>query len=326
MCASRDSRVKGSITMNRARPAGWFLPIIMASAVVIGGVLALVLTFQDNPDDPTARPSPNVTLGLTAEARRSLQQGDAFPSGAAGFSAYYRVTNTSNLSALDKAAVDEAVMGEVKGSTYRASPASLIDTGDNYSVVSLPIHNVDQTTTAVHLYYDSEGWVVAYFLREEESSRAWQARDLDKENPAMDAIDTTLLDAINVVVEDALDQPSLVAENLNFYHWAHPTATDFFMMANARGDMGTDTISFAVPESFEMQEVSVSLWVSGDACASVTLDGEPLTQDRCQRQFHHTPVAWNDFTNQTGHTMLLEQSVSNAGASGAIIMLVYSVE
>ena len=326
MCASRDPRVKGSITMNRVRPAGWFLPIIMASAVVIGGVLALVLTFQDNPDDPTARPSPNVTLGLTAEARRSLQQGDAFPSGDAGFSAYYRVTNASSLPTLDKAAVDKVVMGEVKDLTYRSAPASLINTGDNYSVVSLPIHNIAETTTTVHLYYDDEGWVVAYFLQEEESSRVWQARDLYGENPAMDAIDTTLLDAINVVVEDALDRPALVEENLNFYHWDHPTATDFFMMANARGDMGTDTISFAVPESFEMHEVSVSLWVSGDACGSVTLDGEPLTRDRCHRQFHHAPVAWADFTGQTGHTMLLQQSVSSTGASGAIIMLIYSLE
>ena len=312
--------------MNRARRAVWFLPVIMASAVVIGGVLALVLTFQDNSDDRTARLSPNVTLGLTAEARRSLQQGDAFPSGDAGFSAYYRVTNASSLPTLDKAAVDEGVMGEVESSTYRSAPASLIDTGENYSVVSLPIHNIAQTTTTVHLYYDDEGWVVAYLPRGEESSRVWQAGNLDDENPAMDAIDTTLLDAINVVVEEALGQRALVADDLGFYHWGHPAATDFFMMANARGDTGTDTISFAVPESFEMQEVSVSMWVSGDACATVTLDGEPLTQNRCQPQFHHIPVAWNDFTGQTGHTMLLEQSVSDMGASGAIIMLVYSVE
>jgi hypothetical protein len=301
----------------------------MASAVVIGGVLALVLTFQDNSDDRTARLSPNVTLGLTAEARRSLQQGDAFPSGDAGFSAYYRVTNASSLPTLDKAAVDKVVMGEVKDLTYHASPASLINTGDNYSVVSLPIHNIAQTTTTVHLYYDDEGWVVAYLLRGEESSRVWQAGNLDNldpENPAIDAIDTTLLDAINVVVEEALGQPALVADDLGFYHWGHPTATDFFMMANARGDVGTDTISFAVPESFTMREVSVSLWVSGDACGSVTLDGEPLTRDRCHRQFHHAPVAWADFTGQTGHTMLLKQSVSSTGASGAIIMLVYSVE
>ena len=187
-------------------------------------------------------------------------------------------------------------MGEVKGSTHRASPASLIDTGDNYSVVSLPIHNIDQTTTTVHLYYDSEGWVVAYFLREEESSRAWQARHLELENPAMDTIDITLLDAINVVVEEALGQPSLVAENLNFYHWAHPTATDFFMMANARGDVGTDTISFAVPEKlYYAGGLGLPVGQRGRLrqcnAGRRTLDPRPLPtpippHPRCMERFH----------------------------------------
>ncbi len=315
--------------MKRVRSPGLYLPILMAFSALVGGVLALTVTFRDGPDGKESGQSPGITLGLTAEARRSLQQGGAFPRSDAGFSAYYRVSDAQDGFALDKGKVDQAVMDVPKARSYRAAPASLLDIGATHSVVSLPVKNIGETTTRVNLYYDSNGWVVAYFDRNGQSSTAWQARGLDEENPALDTINIVLLDAVNAVVEEALKQTPVDVDtpNFGFYHWGYPTATNFYMMANARGTEGTDTMSFAVPATFNMLEVSVSLWVSGTggACARVTLDGEPVTGVWCGGQFHHATVGLQDFNARTGHTMLLEH-LDGAGASGAMLMLVYSVE
>ena len=152
----------------------------------------------------------------------------------------------------------------------------MVSIGKNYSVASFPVLNIDDTTTSLQVYYDSDGWVVAYFPRGDESSRAWQAVDLDPENPTLTSLDrTTLLDAINAVVNEALNQPKVATEDLGFYHWEFPAANAFFMMANARGTEGSDSLSFAVPAGFTVHEASISLWVSGTegACADVSLDG-----------------------------------------------------
>jgi hypothetical protein len=60
--------------------------------ISLGAVLAVATTFGGDSSAQDGFRFPGVTLGLTAEARESLQQsGNAFLESAAGFSAYYRV-------------------------------------------------------------------------------------------------------------------------------------------------------------------------------------------------------------------------------------------
>ena len=159
--------------------------------------------------------SQGLIFGLTSEVVAALQQTDAFPAADAGFSAYYRTRDAEDNFTLDKSAVDGALLSDPPPRSVRAAPASLVSIGDNYSVASFPVLNIDQTTTSVQVYYDSGGWVVAYFPRGDESSRAWQAEGLDVDNPTLESLDrTTLLDAINAVVSEALDQPEVAAADL----------------------------------------------------------------------------------------------------------------
>ena len=120
---------------------------------------------------------PGITLGLTAEARESLQtSGQAFPADAAGFSAYYRVGGTGN-DRLNKGAIDDYIFKPVgSGSTtLKAGPAVLTAMGANYTVASLPLLNIDGIKSTVNVYYDDEGWVVAYLPKDAPSSQIWQA-------------------------------------------------------------------------------------------------------------------------------------------------------
>jgi hypothetical protein len=272
-----------------------------------------------------------IRLELTAEASQALQlnAGDAlaFPAADAGFSAYHRVPSAGGGFGLDKAAVDAALLAAPRPSSHRAGVATLLRTGNNYTIFQVPIANIDNLITDVRLYYDVQGWMVAYFPRGHASSQAWQALGLNTENPVLtDVTLTTLLEAINEVLVAVAGTAPLTPQQAGYYHWQYPTATRFLMFATAVSQRRADSVVFAVPDSFTVHEVSVSMWVSKNlnACARATLDGMHLTGDRCNRSFTYRVVDPAQFSSQAAHTLTLEQVNRDEGASGLLGMLIYS--
>ncbi len=300
--------------------------LMILTAVVLGAVLALTVDLKQHANDGSHQ-FPIVTLGLTAEARQALQQsGDAFPSNSAGFSAYYRVPDGSGGFSLDKGAVDQSLFSDPGPTLRRAGVGTLIDMGGSHTIGAIPINNIDGLISSVNIYYDDQGWIVAYFSRGTPSSQVWQAVDLSIEDPVLtDVSRTTLMDAINDVLVEALNKSPLTADQLGYYHWEHPTATDFLMIATARGITGSDFVSFAVPGSFTMLEVSVSMWISESTmpCARTVLDGTNITGDQCDRSFNHLFPNLSDFNSRSAHSLELAHFNDNKGASGALVMLVY---
>ena len=310
-----------------------FIACCLVLIVALGALLAI--NFEDSSPAPEQSVFPGITLGLTAEARESLQtSGQAFPADAAGFSAYYRLSGTGN-DRLNKGAIDDYIFKPVgSGSTtLKADPAVLTAMGANYTVASLPLLNIDGIKSTVNVYYDGEGWVVAYLPKDAPSSQIWQARMLDVENPSLsdDNLTHTLLDAINVVIDEALQDTAITAADLDYYHWQHPEHSSFLMMALARGSQGGDSepVSFAVPATLNIAEVSGTMWISQDVsaaapCATFTLDGSDLISQKCGKGFYHATTNANTFSDSAAHSFKLVQSGNDAGASGALLMLVYS--
>jgi len=293
------------------------------------GIAALFAIFNIGaPEGQAPAQSAGITLGLTAEARESLQQtGQAFPASQAAFSAYYRVPDGAGGFGLDKSMVDEALFSKPGPTLYRAGVSTLLGSGANYSVGAIPIINIDSLATPVNLYYDDEGWIVAYFSSGQESSRAWQAVELSVETPTLNDLSrTTLLDAINEVVNQALKLPAVSHGQLGYYHWEHPSATSFLMFATARGTIGAEVMSFAVPSNFVVHEVSTAMWISSLdlPCARTVLDGVNITGDQCDRSFHYSPVGLTAFNSLSAHTLVLDHFNQDKGASGALVMLIYS--
>ena len=306
---------------SKLRPRLW--PLIV---VGLAALFAIVAT--GTPEGQAPGQSAGITLGLTAEARESLQQtGQAFPASQAAFSAYYRVPDGAGGFGLDKIKVDEALFSKPGPTLYRAGVSTLLGSGANYSVGAIPIINIDSLATPVNLYYDDEGWIVAYFSSGQESSRAWQAVELSVETPALNDLSrTTLLDAINEVVNQALKLPAVSHGQLGYYHWEHPTATNFLMFATARGTIGSDVMSFAVPSNFVVQEVSVAMWTTALnlTCARIFLDEVNITGDQCDRGFHYSQVGLTAFNSLSAHRLVLDHLNQDQGASGALVMLIYS--
>lgn len=310
---------------------------------LIGGLSAVNFADETPTPEQEADDFPGITLGLTAAASSALQQaGQAFPESDAGFSAYYRVPNSGGGYGLDKAAVDAEIFAPVSSGdlTYRDSVASIIATGGNYTVATLPIINIDYVSdtdkliTDVNVYYDDQGWIVAYLPAGVPSSQVWQARALDAENPSLSDIDTVLLDAINVIYVDGLNNSTPLTttdDGFNYYHWQHPTAANFLMLAQSQAQQGGANlpVSFAVPATFQVAEVSATLWISQDVnpsapCAKLTLDDADLIARQCAKGFYHATADLTAFNAQSAHVMKLEQSARDAGASGGMLMLVYA--
>ena len=301
------------------------------------GALATLLALDQT--ELAAQPEdyevPSPQLGLTAEAREALQGSDlAFPSGDAGFSAYYRMGTIGDYS-LDKATVDDHIFGQVESNaiTVRTAPATLVDIGDNYTISTLSMTNIDSIESEVNLYYDDEGWIVAYLPSGTSSSQIWQAREENSENPEItDISNTTLLDAINVVVDDALGGTSIEHDDssLGYYHWQHTDADNFLMMAVSRQIQGEYPVQFSVPTTLTVAEVSATMWVSlasntDPPCAKVTLDDSDLIAEQCSKGISSSTANLSDFNNQSNHAWKLIQSQRDEGASGALLMILYSV-
>lgn len=306
--------------------------------VVFVFVLTLaILTYLDSTGSGYTKDNshfPGIRVDLTAEARNALQDSDlAFPSDSAGFSAYYRRASDGSHS-LNKDTVDNHIFSPIgKGEvTFRAAPAQLVSIGDNYTVAAMSVLNIDGLTSSLNLYYDDEGWIVAYLPKDTPSSLVWQARKEDPENPAVtDISTTTLLDAINVVVNEALGETAIEPDNtgLGYYHWQHQDADNFLMMAVSRAEQGEYPVQFSVPGTLTVAEVASTLWISQGEntqapCANISLNDSALIAKQCKKGIFSAKVDLSGFGDQTAHNWKLTQSERDEGGSGALLIILYS--
>lgn len=277
---------------------------------------------------------PGTPMILKAAARQALQDSEkAFPSDSAGFSAYYRLEDNGSFS-LDKGTVDDHIFSPVEpeDTTLRTAPATLVEVGENYTVATLTLNNIESLVSTVNLYYDDEGWIVAYLPSGDASALIWQAKDIDVENPDVEDIgDTILLETINVVVDEALGKPAIEDDdsNLGHYHWQFPDADNFLMMAVSRQDRGEYPVQFAVPDSLTLYEISASMWVSQgtnpDApCAKVTMDNSDLISRQCSKGIYSGTVNLTNLADTTAHTWNLVHSERDEGGSGALMVIIYA--
>ena len=278
---------------------------------------------------------PGEPMILTKAARLALQASDkAFPSADAGFSAYYRVGESGSYS-LTKKTVDDHIFSPLaaEDTSLRTAPATLVEVGQNYTVATLTLENIDGLASTVNLYYDDQGWVVAYMSKGVASALVLQARDIDLDNPEVgdNTIgETTLLDAINVVVKEALGATAIKSSDsgLGYYHWQFEDADNFLMMMISRSQQDPYPVQFAVPSSITLLEISASLWISQGTnplapCAEVTLDDEDLIAKECEKGIYNGTATLTESSETTTYTWTLEQSERDEGGSGSLMVIIY---
>jgi len=121
---------------------------------------------------------------------------------------------------------------------------------DEYIIGSVPLPDYPETED-VHAYVHKDGWIVAYYLKEEPAAKIidWEDYGTDEKITG-----TKLEDGISVVCNAA----GVPMRNIKYYDFRYPNADKLMIVADAQWGSGTDTFKLKIPSDFVFYERSYS--------------------------------------------------------------------
>jgi len=177
--------------------------------------------------------------------------GDAFPEDEAGISAY---VNTSQTIDLDKL---KTIFTEVE------------EVGDNYIIGITPISDFGGDID-VHVYADTDGWIVAYFTKDEPAAKIMQwGKDTDVDTPQITEITTTTLEDAIIKAADAAGILWAVRD-IKYYDFEYPNADSMTLFVRTRATAGTNITQVEIPATYTLYEASYYHYVTGHLYYSST--------------------------------------------------------
>jgi hypothetical protein len=162
--------------------------------------------------------------------------GSAFPEDEAGIAAYI---NTSQTISIEK---------------IKTIFSSVEEVGDNYIIGITPISDFGGNI-GVHVYADTDGWLVAYLKMDEPAAKIMQWGTTDVNNPNIGVISTTLVDAL-LKAGDAAGV-GVVKPKIKYYDFEFPNANGMmiFVRTRATGD-GKNLHQVEIPVDYMLFEAS----------------------------------------------------------------------
>jgi len=185
-------------------------------------------------------PPPFIGVAGAAEATG----GNAFPEDEAGISAY---VNTSQTIDLDKL---KTIFTEVE------------EVGDNYIIGITPISDFGGDID-VHVYADTDGWIVAYFTKDEPAAKIMQwGKDTNINNPRITEITTTTLEDAIIKAADTAGILWAVRD-IKYYDFEYPNADSMTLFVRTRATAGTNITQVEIPADYILYEASYYHYVYG---------------------------------------------------------------
>jgi len=253
----------------------------------------------------------------------------AFPVDKAGISAYIDTGQTIDLDKI------KTIFPEVE------------EVGDNYIIGITPISDYGGNIS-VHVYADTDGWIVAYLENDESASKIMQWGTADVNNPIITTITTTTLeDALHKAGDAA--SVGIVSSNIKYYDFEFPNANSMMIFIRTRATTGTNTHQVEIPADYMLFEASYyhyiyyrgyyansGQWFYRDSILKV--DGMPISDADTYR----SPSGyrwWRSFTSYGGkitpgtlHTIEISHdwygagyadSTYDYGSAGVATVLIY---
>jgi len=214
----------------------------------------------------------------------------AFPVDEAGISAYIETGQTIDLDKI------KTIFPEVE------------EVGDNYIIGITPISDYGGNIS-VHVYADTDGWIVAYLKNDEPASKIMQWGTADVNTPVITTITTTILeDALHKAGDAA--SVGIVSSKIKYYDFEFPNANSMMIFIRTRATTGTNTHQVEIPADYMLFEASYyhyiyyygyyhssPYWLYWDSILEV--DGMPISD----ADTHTSPSAykwWRVFTSYGG--------------------------
>ena len=162
----------------------------------------------------------------------------AFAANEAGISAYINVGKSINL---DQAAGAYKII-EDRTSTYVIGIVSV----PNETDYELP-----------HVYTSSDGWIMAYYAKEQPRALIMPWGQFDRNNPDLSLLNNTRLEEAISKVSGAIGVSySSITLNTKYYDFQYPEANALTLIAESRGINGVDSFRFKVPNEFTIYNAS----------------------------------------------------------------------
>ena len=185
-------------------------------------------------------PPPFIGIAGAAEATG----GNAFPEDEAGISAYVNTSQTIDLNKL------KTIFTEVE------------EVGDNYIIGITPIPDFGGDID-VHVYADTDGWIVAYFTKDEPAAKIMQwGKDTDVNNPQITEITTTTLEDAIIKAADTAGILWAVRD-IKYYDFEYPNADSMTLFVRTRATAGTNITQVEIPADYILYEASYYHYVYG---------------------------------------------------------------
>ncbi|MCD4781186.1 MAG: hypothetical protein K8S27_11665, partial [Candidatus Omnitrophica bacterium] len=167
----------------------------------------------------------------------SASAAGAFPEDEAGISAYINTGQTINIENVSQ------IYTEV------------LEVGDNYIIGKTPISDYGGNIN-VHVYADTDGWIVAYFLNGTPASYMMQWLEAPNvNNPVITTItNTTLVDAVHKAGDAA--GVDIVSSEIKYYDFSHPNANSMMLFIRTRATNGVNLHQVEIPADYTLYEAS----------------------------------------------------------------------
>jgi len=215
--------------------------------------------------------------------------GTAFREQDAGFSAYYRFTDEQRdpISLNVYGITGNLLLMPDESNSVRAQAAGrAVDIGANFGIVTLPMVaavGVNGPTQDVTVYYDDQGWIVAYLACEspadgqeeptcEPAASIWRHDPTDEQTPEQELGGNLLVLAINEVIGahnkglSAADRLAMVSHEgdangdnkVRYYDWQNGACNAFVMFSATSNGGDSDPVNFVVPHTIKTEEIHAS--------------------------------------------------------------------
>ncbi len=172
-----------------------------------------------------------------ASAAGSAGDGGAFPEDEAGISAYINTSQT-----IDIEKIKTIFTWGVE------------EVGDNYIVGITPISDYGGEI-GVHVYADTEGWIVAYLETDEPAAKIMQWGTADVNNPTIGVIKSTTLEDALYKAGDAAGV-GIVASKIKYYDFEFPNANGMMLFIRTRAWDGANKHQVEIPADYMLFEAS----------------------------------------------------------------------
>ena len=323
------------------------MAILLVSAVFFVAIWRLYPSIAEGAH---TLPEPVEVQRLVAPAGVTAADEDsdtAFREGEAGFSAWVRIAASEegdDEPRLNVLSIKESLEAEPdpdkSGTVHQIRGAGdNVDWGLNFAIVKLPMYAMvpgsvpEEIVENVTVYFDDQGWVVAYLPKGRPAAAIWKYKSVPDATGNEELENNLLVLAINEVLK-AGESDVVEHADVGYYDWENESCDAFALFSAATKEgVKSEPVKFVIPRTITEIQASAAVVIaelaqeSSNVTAGIDVDGNTVIEANAAQLRNAMVFQLNRETNEEGlpktslHKVVVNVSPNNDAAG--VVMLVY---